>query len=174
MLNSRQKYLLEVMEQLRYLRKDQLLRLFSLRIREGEALFHRDIRQLCYLNWLMEKDGFIFLPGRRRDDGVITAVDVMLQFSAGREPEFTAGHGSCKLAFFLTGPEEKINAFKVYPVSRGRESLVSAQADADQGCIHTVLFQIENRSQIPLLGTVHPFHFVLWEDGYFRLLKGTT
>lgn len=172
MLNVRQKYLLDVAERLRYLRKDQLFGLFSLRFGEGEAVFHRDIRQLCYLNRLMETEAFIFLPGRRRDDEVIAAVDVMLQFSAGREPEFTAGTGGCKLAFFLSGKEGKINAFKVYPVSRGREALVSAQADADQGRIHTVLFQIENRSQIPLLGTAHPFHFVLWEDGRCRFLKG--
>lgn len=174
MLNVRQKYLLDVMERLRYLRKDQLFGLFSLRFRDGEAAFHRDIRQLCYLNRLMETETFLLLPGRRRDDGVIAAVDVMLQFSAGREPEFTAGHGGCKLAFFLTGPEGKVSAFKVYSVSRGREALVSAQADADQGRIHTVLFQIEDRSQIPLLGTAHPFHFVLWEDGACRFLKGTT
>lgn len=172
MLNVRQKYLLDVTERLRYLRRDQLFGLFSLRFGEGEAVFHRDIRQLCYLNRLMETEAFIFLPGRRRDEGVIAAVDVMLQFSAGREPEFTAGTGGCKLAFFLTGKEGKINAFKVYPVSRGQEALVSAQADADQGRIHTVLFQIEDRSQIPLLGTAHPFHFVLWEDGRCRFLKG--
>ena len=172
MLNVRQKYLLDVTERLRYLRRDQLFGLFSLRFGEGEAVFHRDIRQLCYLNRLMETEAFIFLPGRRRDDEVIAAVDVMLQFSAGREPEFTAGTGGCKLAFFLSGKEGKINAFKVYPVSRGREALVSAQADADQGRIHTVLFQIEDRSQIPLLGTAHPFHFVLWEDGRCRFLKG--
>ena len=174
MLNGRQKYLLDVMERLRYLRKDQLFGLFSLRFRDGEAAFHRDIRQLCYLNRLMETEAFLLLPGRRRDDGVIAAVDVMLQFAAGREPEFTTGHGGCKLAFFLTGPEGKVSAFKVYPVSRGREALVSAQADADQGRIHTVLFQIEDRSQIPLLGTAHPFHFVLWEDGCCRFLKGAT
>ena len=86
----------------------------------------------------------------------------------------SAGTGGCKLAFFLTGPEGKVSAFKVYPVPRGREALVSAQADADQGRIHTVLFQIEDRSQIPLLGTAHPFHFVLWEDGRCRFLKGVT
>ena len=55
----------------------------------------------------METEAFLLLPGRRRDDGVIAAVDVMLQFAAGREPEFTAGTGGCKLAFFLTGPEGK-------------------------------------------------------------------
>ena len=35
MLNVRQKYLLDVMERLRYLRKDQLFGLFSLRFRDG-------------------------------------------------------------------------------------------------------------------------------------------
>ena len=170
MLNGRQKYLLDVMERLRYLRKDQLFSFFHLHFGTGENQF----RQLCYLNRLMEIEIFVLLPGRRRDDEVIAAVDVMLQFAAGREPEFTAGHGGCKLAFFLTGPEGKVSAFKVYPVSRGREALVSAQADADQGRIHTVLFQIEDRSQIPLLGTAHPFHFVLWEDGRCRFLKGAT
>ena len=170
MLNGRQKYLLDVMERLRYLRKDQLFSFFHLHFGTGENQF----RQLCYLNRLMEIEIFVLLPGRRRDDEVIAAVDVMLQFAAGREPEFTAGHGGCKLAFFLTDPEGKVSAFKVYPVSRGREALVSAQADADQGRIHTVLFQIEDRSQIPLLGTAHPFHFVLWEDGRCRFLKGAT
>ena len=173
MLNGRQKYLLDVMGRLRYLRKDQLFSFFHLHFGTGENQFHQDIRQLCYLNRLMETEIFVLLPGRRRDDGVISAV-VMLRFAAGREPEFTAGHGGCKLAFFLTGPEGKVSAFKVYPVSRGREALVSAQADADQGRIHTVLFQIEDRSQIPLLGTAHPFHFVLWEDGRCRFLKGMT
>ena len=174
MLNRRQKYLLDVMERLRYLRKDQLFSFSRLRFGIGEALFRQDIRQLCYLNRLMETEIFVLLPGRHRDDGVISAVDVMLRFAAGREPEFTAGHGGCKLAFFLTGPEGKVSTFKVYPVSRGREALVSAQADADQGRIHTVLFQIEDRTQIPLLGTAHPFHFVLWEDGRCRFLKGAT
>lgn len=164
--------MLNVTERLRYLRRNQLFGLFSLHFGEEETVFHRDIRQLCYLNRLMETEAFIFLPGRRRDNGVIAAVDVMLQFSAGREPEFTAGTGGYKLAFSLTGKEGKINAFKVYPVSRGREALVSAHADADQGRIHTVLSQIEDRSQIPLLGTAHPFHFALWEDGRCRFLKG--
>lgn len=174
MLNQRQKYLLDVMERLRYLRRDQLLHFFLLRFGGGENLFSRDVRQLCYLNRLMESGEYLFLPGCRRDDDVITAVDVMLQFAAGRNPEFTAGYGGCKLAFFLTASDEKISAFKVYPVHRGREALVSAQADADTGHIHTVLFQIEDRSQIPLLGTAHPFHFVLWEDGCCRFLKGVT
>lgn len=174
MLNGRQKYLLDVMGRLRYLRKDQLFSFFHLHFGTGENQFHQDIRQLCYLNRLMETEIFVLLPGRRRDDGVISAVDVMLRFAAGREPEFTAGHSGCKLAFFLTGPEGKVSAFKVYPVARGREALVSAQADADQGRIHTVLFQIEDRSQIPLLGTAHPFHFVLWEDRCCRFLKGAT
>lgn len=172
MLNQRQGYLMEVMKRLRYLRNDQLLHFFTLRFGGKEALFQRDVRQLCYLNRLMESGGFLFLPGRRRDDDVITAVDVMLQFAAGREPEFTAGHDACKLAFFLTGTDGKVSAFKVYPVHMGREAIVSAQADADTGRIHTVLFQIQDRSQIPLLGTAHPFHFVLWEDGRCRFLKG--
>lgn len=172
MLNPRQSYLMGIMKRLRYLRKDQLLHFFTLRFGEKESLFCRDIRQLCYLNRLMESGGFLFLPGRRRDDDVIAAVDVMLQFAAGRDPEFTPGHGACKLAFFLTGSDGKVSAFKVYPVHRGREAIVSAQADADTGRIHTVLFQIQDRSQIPLLGTAHPFHFVLWEDGRCRFLKG--
>ncbi len=172
MLNQRQGYLMEVMERLRYLRRDQLLHFFTLRFGEKGFLFQRDVRQLCYLNRLMESGGFLFLPGRRRDDDVIVAVDVMLQFAAGRDPEFTAGHGGCKLAFFLTGPDGKVSAFKVYPVHKGREAVVSAQADADTGRIHAVLFQIDDREQIPLLGTAHPFHFVLWENGRCRFLKG--
>ena len=66
MLNGRQKYLLDVMERLWYLRKDQLFELFSLRFRDGEVAFHRDIRQLCYLNRLMEIEAFLLLPGRRK------------------------------------------------------------------------------------------------------------
>lgn len=54
MLNGRQKYLLDVMERLRYLRKDQLFSFSRLRFGIGEALFRQDIRQLCYLNRLMD------------------------------------------------------------------------------------------------------------------------
>ena len=71
-------------ETLRYLRKDQLFSLSRLRFGTGENQFRQDIRQLCYLNRLMETEIFVLLPGRRRDDGVISAVDVMLQFAAGR------------------------------------------------------------------------------------------
>ncbi len=64
MLNGRQKYLLDVMERLRYLRKDQLFSFSRLRFGTGETLFRQDIRQLCYLNRLMETEVFVLLPGQ--------------------------------------------------------------------------------------------------------------
>lgn len=172
MLNARQGYLTQVMDQIQCLRRDQLFRFSALRFGSNEKQFDRDVRQLCYLNKLAEKDGYLFWPGRRRDDDVIAAVDIMFQFAGGETPEFAAGHGTCKLAFFLTGTDGRVSAFKVYPVHAGREAQVSAQADADRGRIHTVLFQIEDREQIGLVYTEHPYHFVLWEFGRYVFLKG--
>lgn len=172
MLTAWQSYLMQVMDQLRYLRRDQLFRFSFLRFGSREEQFDRDVRQLCYLNKLAEKEGYLFQPGRRRDDDVIAAVDIMFQFAGGEMPEFAAGHGACKLAFFLTGANGRVSAFKVYPVHLGQEAQVSAQADADRGRIHTVLFQIEDRKQLELVYTEHPYHFVIWEDGRYVFLKG--
>ena len=177
LLNIYQAYTMEVLKQLKYIRCEQLAWLMARRFGSTEEHVKRNLRQLRYANSIAldgEDCDFVCLPGRKRDDALINAVDVMRSICGHALPEFMAGVPPCKLSFFIRDERGYLD-FKVIPVLMGEERLVSAKLQTvAPDFICTFLFLIQDQSQIPLLWTQNPAYYVLPKDngGYTFLKKG--
>lgn len=167
LLNIYQAYTMEVMKQLKYIRKDQLAALMRLRFGTTDAQAARNIRQLCYAHklWLdAEHENSVRVPQGRRDKAMLAAVDILLLICGKSSPELVAGEPPCKLTFFIRDERGYLD-FKVVSVPPGEEPLILARLAAQTpDFICTFLFFIEKEAQIPLLATKSPAYYVIGSD----------
>lgn len=170
LLTDLQVYVLELLEKLRWIKMSQLKKLIRMKFHISDTHLQNSLRQLCYLNRIQIQEEYVLLPQRTKDEQMVAAVDIMLHFANDTQLSFVKGVGSCKLVFFTASDEnQKVSVFKVVFVPKGKEALICAELDAVQqpmGC--TILFVLEDKSQILLLHTSSGAYFVLknGDNGY--------
>ena len=156
LLTNDQRFLLDILREVRYMRLDQILPLMRLRD-PAKAKSHCEaiLRYLRYAGELVPVG----------DDLVCLAEFPPLQLTSRRPPY--------KLCFLLERGREsgKIDAFAVLPVEPGREQLVSILL-AQQSQDVTVLLSLSDLEQHRLLHINQRHYFVIRKEGRLRFFKG--
>lgn len=173
LLTRVQAYILDLLCKLKCMKTSQLnwflSRCYSLTEEQTEQL----LRQLRYMGKIQFSGEYISLCGRKRDCELIAAVDIMLEFCDKSPPSFAVGIPPCKLVFFTPAQDEKVNVFKLFYVNLGQELLLSIEAQRqNQPPDHTVLFFVQNKTQIPLLETAQNAYYILKNsDGRYEFYR---
>ena len=122
MLTIHQSYLLEVLNQVRRIRVDQAKRLLYLSYRSTGEQVERDLRQLRYGGKIRIDGTTVYLPGSRKNDRILDAIDTVLALSGNSQPKLVAGKPPCLLSFFIPSiPDSPI--FRVFDVAPGEEEI---------------------------------------------------
>jgi hypothetical protein len=130
------------------------------------------VRQLVFLGKLRRESGFVMLPGRKMDERVIKAFDVVMDLSDGYIGFICPGKAPFTLLFTVqksNAPPGKI--FGVVHVERFYERIINAQLSACDREM-TVIFILRDKEQKELL-TVDGNHYfaVQDENGRYKFLK---
>ena len=132
LLTNDQRFLLDILREVRYMRLDQILPLMRLRD-PAKAKSHCEaiLRYLRYAGELVPVgDDLVCLAefrGQEADPEMLCALDILLSLAVGPPLQLTSRRPPYKLCFLLERGREsgKIDAFAVLPVEPGREQLVS-------------------------------------------------
>ena len=169
LLTNDQRFLLDILREVRYMRLDQILPLMRLRD-PAKAKSHCEaiLRYLRYAGELVPVgDDLVCLAefrGQEADPEMLCALDILLSLAVGPP---------LKLCFLLERGREsgKIDAFAVLPVEPGREQLVSILL-AQQSQDVTVLLSLSDLEQHRLLHINQRHYFVIRKEGRLRFFKG--
>lgn len=175
LLTTHEVYLLEILKTVKYIRRDQLAQLMKRRYKLSEYQTDREIYRLRYLGklWLDEESGdAVRLPNRKRDEGMLAAIDVLLKVCGGFSPELTAAVPPCKLSFFMKDDRGYLD-FKIVPVTRGEEQPILEKLQAQNlGFVCTFLFLIEDGTQIERLATSNKAYYAIpTDEGGYTFFK---
>lgn len=132
LLTNDQRFLLDILREVRCMRLDQILPLMRLRD-PSKAKSHCEaiLRYLRYAGELVPVgDNLVCLAefrGQEADPEMLCALDILLSLAVGPPLQLTSRRPPYKLCFLLERGREsgKIDAFAVLPVEPGREQLVS-------------------------------------------------
>lgn len=173
LLTREQVYILDLLNKLKYMKKSQLLWFLKKAYSLTDECFERELRQLRYLNRIWVEDEYVLLPERKRDNELMTAVDIMLCFCGECIPSFAVGTKPCKLVFFTQTNSEKVQIFKLFFVSPGTEQLVLPEVEnQNRPPNYILLFFLQEREQMSLLSTSRDACFVLQnENGGFAFYR---
>lgn len=157
LLTNDQRFLLDILREVRYMRLDQILPLMRLRD-PAKAKSHCEaiLRYLRYAGELVPVgDDLVCLAefrGQEADPEMLCALDILLSLAVGPPLQLTSRRPPYKLCFLLERGREsgKIDAFAVLPVEPGREQLVSILL-AQQSQDVTVLLSLSDLEQHRLL-----------------------
>lgn len=173
LLTHQQAYILDLLSKTRCMKTSQI-RWFLLRAyKTTDEYIDRQLQQLRYLNQVWIEGEYVLLPERKRDDELITAVDIMLCFCNEGLPSFCEGTSPCKLVFFVPMANEKVNIFRLFFVPAGKEQIISLESQKqNKPHDHTVLFYLQNEEQIQRLQTERKAYFVLQNsEGDYEFYK---
>ena len=169
LLTNDQRFLLDILREVRYMRLDQILPLMRLRD-PAKAKSHCEaiLRYLRYAGELVPVgDDLVCLAE------MLCALDILLSLAVGPPLQLTSRRPPYKLCFLLERGREsgKIDAFAVLPVEPGREQLVSILL-AQQSQDVTVLLSLSDLEQHRLLHINQRHYFVIRKEGRLRFFKG--
>lgn len=178
LLTNDQRFLLDILREVRYMRLDQILPLMRLRD-PAKAKSHCEaiLRYLRYAGELVPVgDDLVCLAefrGQEADPEMLCALDILLSLAVGPPLQLTRRRPPYKLCFLLERGREsgKIDAFAVLPVEPGREQLVSILL-AQQSQDVTVLLSLSDLEQHRLLHINQRHYFVIRKEGRLRFFKG--
>lgn len=168
-----QEVLLDALEKVGCLTLDQAVKIMRSRTpRLAASQGKRLVDQLAHINKvrvLPDRTITTFLFGRR-DDDMLTAVDVMLDVCRGL-PKVWTGRRPPFMLSFLAG--EKLKQFGVVRVKEGMEVGIGVTVEgASTGRRLHVIFILSALGQKELVSTNVPHYFV-WHDGErYRYFKG--
>ena len=178
LLTNDQRFLLDILREVRYMRLDQILPLMRLRD-PAKAKSHCEaiLRYLRYAGELVPVgDDLVCLAefrGQEAAPEMLCALDIVLSLAVGPPLQLTSRRPPYKLCFLLERGREsgKIDAFAVLPVEPGREQLVSILL-AQQSQDVTVLLSLSDLEQHRLLHINQRHYFVIRKEGRLRFFKG--
>ena len=118
LISKQQRYVLDVLQRLGGMRKDQLEALLKTQFFPPEkavppGFVDAILRQFRFCNIEVSREGdTIFLPGKAPDSRLLEAIDVMLELSGARPSDFwTEDQGPVLLRFSVTG--RRVSLFAV-------------------------------------------------------------
>ena len=176
LLTKDQRFLLGVLRETGWMRRDQLLPLMRL-YDPAKVQSHCEaiLRHLRYAGELTPKaDGSICLGelrGKGVDHAMLCALDILLSLASGPPIQLTSRVPPYKLCFLLEREGGRIDAFAVLPVEPGRESITDILL-AQQPQNVTVLLFLTSLEQHQLLHLRQRHYFVVRQDGRLRFFKG--
>ena len=162
LLTNDQRFLLDILREVRYMRLDQILPLMRLRD-PAKAKSHCEaiLRYLRYAGELVPVgDDLVCLAefrGQEADPEMLCALDILLSLAVGPPLQLTSRRPPYKLC--------------VLPVEPGREQLVSILL-AQQSQDVTVLLSLSDLEQHRLLHINQRHYFVIRKEGRLRFFKG--
>ena len=170
-----QRYMLDCLKEIPYIRQRHLLWLMRLKFGSTETQVQHDLQRLKRLKAIAlhgEQDAFVSLPKQKWDAQLLSAADIMAEVCGNNLPEFMQGEPPCKLHFFIRDEQGYLD-FMVVPVSLGEEHLVLERLRRkNTGFVCTYLFLLEHREQIERLSTGNPAYYVFRNtDGSYDFLK---
>ena len=161
LLTNDQRFLLDILREVRYMRLDQILPLMRLRD-PAKAKSHCEaiLRYLRYAGELVPVgDDLVCLAefrGQEADPEMLCALDILLSLAVGPPLQLTSRRPPYKLCFLL---------------EPGREQLVSILL-AQQSQDVTVLLSLSDLEQHRLLHINQRHYFVIRKEGRLRFFKG--
>ena len=161
LLTNDQRFLLDILREVRYMRLDQILPLMRLRD-PAKAKSHCEaiLRYLRYAGELVPVgDDLVCLAefrGQEADPEMLCALDILLSLAVGPPLQLTSRRPPYKLCL---------------PVEPGREQLVSILL-AQQSQDVTVLLSLSDLEQHRLLHINQRHYFVIRKEGRLRFFKG--
>ena len=166
LLTKDQRFLLGVLRETGWMRRDQLLPLMRL---YDPAKVQSHCGELIPMD-----DGLICLAelrGKGVDHAMLCALDILLSLASGPPIQLTSRVPPYKLCFLLEREGGRIDAFAVLPVEPGRESITDILL-AQQPQNVTVLLFLTSLEQHQLLHLRQRHYFVVRQDGRLRFFKG--
>lgn len=176
LLTKDQQFLLSVLRETGWMRRDQVLPLMRL-YDPAKAQSHCEaiLRHLRYAGELIPMDdGMICLAelrGEGADHEMLCALDILLSLASGPPLQLKSRVPPYKLCFLLEREGGRIGAFAVLPVEPGRESIIGILL-AQQPQNVTVLLFLTSLEQCQLLRLSQRHYFVIRQDGKLRFFKG--
>ena len=173
MITAVQKIILDALETCHALPGPMLQALVRLSEQEEPHVFERAVRQLRYLGLIQPGDNGIWrLSGKNEDSEMIDAFGIMLALSKTDAPEFARGRSPCKLTFFIPDERGWMTAYKVVPVSPGKEEITSLRALQDiYPRDHTLLYLLHPGVQVEHLQCPKRCFFVQGKEGCYEFLE---
>jgi hypothetical protein len=131
------------------------------------------VRQLSFLGKLRCESEFVMLPGRKMDERIIKAFDVVMELSDGCLGFLSPGASPFTLLFTVqksnAPPSNKV--FGVVNVDRYSENIINAQLNAGDRDM-TVIFILRDKEQKHLLAAKCNYYFAVQdESGKYKFLK---
>ena len=161
-LTDIQGYASDLLKKLLYARHDQLHWLIGRMY--PDVTPQKVMRQLGYLSKVINDGKHYIWPGCEVNEARVAAIEIMLRLCGGAPPIFETARPPCALTFFLM-KQDCMQAFRIYTPVEGQETQCRAIAEQQRDPKgHAVVFYIDSRSQIPLLGVSHPHIFAV-SDG---------
>lgn len=176
LLTRDQRFLLSVLRETGYMRRDQILSLMQLfdpakEERHCEAI----LRHLRYAGELIPVGEDLIclteLRERKPDAEMLRALDILLALATGPPLQLTSRKPPYKLCFLLAREGGRMDLFGVLPVEPGREQ-ISRILLAQQPQDVTVLFDLSDLEQHRLLQIPQRHYFVVRQEGCLRFFKG--
>lgn len=176
LLTKDQQFLLGVLRETGWMRRDQVLPLMRL-YDHTKAPAHCEaiLRHLRYAGELIPMgDGLICLAelrGKGADHEMLCALDILLSLASGPPIQMTSRLPPYKLCFLLEREGGRIDAFAVLLVEPGRESMIGSLL-AQQPQDVTVLLFLTSLEQHNLLHLRQRHYFVIRQEGRLRFFRG--
>lgn len=173
--SSEQKFLLDMLQEFKCMRKSQiqtlLLRRFCIPERPDVNEHHiaAMIRQLRYGNWdVQAKDGYVYLNNALPETRLLEAIDIMLELTDTLPKEFKARASPPLLLRFTVGGE-RLRFCTVARLSRKEDIAL-----LDQGRVGRIVW-VTDDGRMPEGLTLPPKHYfaVRQEDGSHRFYGST-
>ena len=176
LLTKDQQFLLGVLRETGWMRRDQVLPLMRL-YDPTKVQSHCEaiLRYLRYAGELIPMDDGLICLAERREKAVnhemLCALDILLALASGPPIQLTSRVPPYTLRFLLEREGGRIDAFAVLPVEPGRESITGILL-AQQPQDVTVLLFLTNLEQHRLLHLRQRHYFIIRQEGRLRFFKG--
>ena len=180
MLTVYQTDIMALLTDFKCLRHSHILRYMMAKHNTSEEQLDKMLSQLCFMGKLKISGGYVSLPGRKTDFGIIRAFDVVMDLTDGHLEYLYPGTDPFILVFSVKPSSGELvgkpvgNNIGVILVDNGHENSICSRLNrlyvSDRE--FTVIFVLEGIDQQRLIGTDNKHYFAVPdENGKYKFFK---
>lgn len=173
MLTVQQADIVSLLDDFKYLRYSHVKKYMAAKHNSSDDHLSKMMKQLSFMGKIRVADNYVMLPGRRRNDGIIKAFDVVMDLTEGRAEHFYMGANPFTLMFSVKAGAETpaYNNFGVVIVERYCENSICGHLRSIDREL-TVIFILSDMEQQTLIKTDNKHYFAVQDDnGKYKFFK---
>ena len=170
MLTVPQADLLEFIQEFKYIRKKHAEMYIVAKYRSKQDHITHMLRQLAAMGKIMIESDFVMLPGRKRNDKIITALDMVMDLTKGNV-EFICKGGKNFILLFSIPSSQCNHIFGVTIIERGKEYIQTSRLEAAEKEL-TVVFILRDMEQKKYIQLNGKYYFAIQDEhGKYKFFK---